>query len=518
MLFLTKVIANNFTEEKMSDSIFYKKLGIYLLLLFSILITLGTFTLALIIKSMVVYMRHTGWLANSETWLIIALLIALVFFSLLFAKWLTLWLIEGLNREKITSIVLISLLFLIALIYWIPRNEFAFTSNMATKDNRFIGGPYPDAKTLARLKTEGYTTIISLLDPLTFPSETLLIREEDKAVADLGLNLIRIPMLSSRLTTIEADKRIEALAKSPANEKYYVHAFRDPARVTLFITRLNILIPDPVKIEVPAALKRPEPVVMTTYSTDTLSLERGTARQLDNHVMVSPQPSLDEIEKYFLTTPNPSVKLSIRTVVSLNADETPEQASEINALLKAHNINYLSMPIKLYPYSADSVLKIADKIRSLSGGVLVYSYYMPPQSTAASAFIISYLSNLPSVPASLFKNIPMQRGEVKVIAPNVAIGPRPHDVEFKDYLDARGIRVIGYVGPCEDQEAQQDSVRVKAINLKWVCLQDKDTINMKLLKTGGPWYVYGPTLSLIETELTRRMNVMMPQHTALVNE
>jgi hypothetical protein len=49
-------------------------------------------------------------------------------------------------------------------------------------------------------------------------------------------------------------------------------------------------------------------------------------------------------------------------------------------------------------------------------------------------------------------------------------------------------------------------------NLKWVCLQVKNAIIFNVLKSNGPWYVYGPVLPLIEKELTNRMGKLMPDH------
>jgi len=111
-----------------------------------------------------------------------------------------------------------------------------------------------------------------------------------------------------------------------------------------------------------------------------------------------------------------------------------------------------------------------------------------------------------ALPLSLFTGTPMQSGIVKIIAPNVAIGPRPIETEFKEYLKARGINNIGYTGPCDSQESITDKHIAELAHLNWMCLQVNDTIKFNALRNGGPWYVYGPVLPLIEVELTKRIS------------
>lgn len=499
-------------EDRMANPTFFEKLITYMLILLSTAFILGTFTLSLIVTSMVIYLRHTGWLVSHESLILSCIILVLCFFILLFAKWLTIWFTESHNKtSKITFSILMTLAMGICIIYWLPAKEAYFSPTLVSDDKRFTGGPYPDAVSLMKLKSEGYTTIISLLDPLLLPSEPFLIREEDKAVASLGLSLVRIPLISGTVTSLDANKRIEALAKSEANEKYYVHSYRDPDRVLLFLKQINQFhiasskTPLTLTTITPAIIS--EPTIKSAAAINghtSIDLERGTTIQLDDHVIVSPKPTTSEFEQYFLM---------VRNVVSLNPDERPAQISEFIQSLKTHHINYYSMPIQLYPYDPEVVLKVVEKIKSLSGKVLVYSYNMPPQSAAISAFMLSYLTNLPALPENLFAAMPMQNGSVKTVSPNVAIGPRPDEMEFKDYLFERGIRSIGYAGPCDSNEATVDEQQAQDAGLKWVCLKMNNTIVLNELKKNGPWYVYGPVLPLVEHDLAKRLGKLMPDHT-----
>lgn len=502
------------TENNMSHSPLLKKILTYSFIFLSLTFIFGTLALTLVIKSIVVYMRHTGWLVTYENTVIMFICSFILLFIMLFAKWLTIWFTESKNTFAKGNFSFILSIFIIFCIFQLlPNTNTSFTNYIISKDNRFIGGPYPDATKLEELKSQGIKTIISLLDPLALPSEPFLIKEEEETVAALGLNLIKIPLLSGRVNSIEGNKRIETVAKSAKGEKYYVHGYKDQDRVKLFINIANeypltsTSSATSTSDTTPSQFSNPALV-----SNKTVNLERGTAIQIDNHVIVSPKPTTEEFTRYFLTTPNPVVKLAINTVISLSPDENTKETSEITNLLKMHHINYYSMPVQIYPYDTKTVMNVVEKIKSLSGGVLIYSYYMPPQSTAISAFMLSYLTNLPALPASLFTGIPMQGGSVKTIAPNVAIGPRPNETEFKDYLQARGITSIAYAGTCNSNEADTDKRFAKAANMQWVCLQVNNTIVLTALKSKGPWYVYGPVLPLIENELTKRMNKLMPDH------
>jgi len=387
----------------------------------------------------------------------------------------------------------------INLAYWIPAKEIDFGSHVISNDLRFTGGPYPDASTLAKLKKQGYTTIISLLDPWALPQEVFLIDREETNAARLGLSLIHIPMLTGKTDSIETSRRMDEVAKSFANQKYYVHGYGESERVSLFINHVN------QAHSASAAATAVAGNSLTSMKT-VLHLERGAAIQLDHHVIVSPKPTLEELKKYFINT-------SIRTVISLNPDEDAAESAEMIALLKAHHIAWYNLPIRIYPYDPQAVLKIVDQVKSLPDGVLVYSLYMPPQSTAISAFMISWFSHLPALPKNIFRGIPMHEGEVKIIAPNVAIGPQPNEAEFRDYLAERSIKKLGYAGPCETAEANHDAQLAQAAGMNWICLQSNDSIMINKLRTEGPWYVYGPSLALIESELIKRLYKWRPDQT-----
>ena len=489
----------------MSKTAYLKNIIIFSFIMLSLGFIFGTFTLGLLVKSVIISIRQTGWLADYEKIVVIAIVSAYVLFILLFAKWTTLWLqtAKDVTTVAVFFIILIILTY-VSVHYWLKPVKSPFTKPLLSKDHRFLAGPYPDKDLLSQLKTQGYTTVISLLDPLVLPNEAYILHQETKTVEAMGMKLINVPLMPANIESPGANKQIETIAMSNSGMKYYVHS-NDQQRIATFMQVAN-------------KFKRSVQDIQTGIITNrynTISLERGTAIQLDQHVIVSPKPTNEELLRYFVTTPNNTVKIPIRTIISMNPDDTNDQTNDFAALLKAHGINYLVMPIQLYPYDPQSVLTIVNQIKTLSDSVLVYSYYMPPQSEVMSAFIMSYLTNLPAIPKILFSNEKMQGGTAKILAPNVVIGPQPDSSEFSGYLKTRGIHNVGFIGPCSGVEYNRDMNLATMAGLEWICLQAKDVNMYQVLVNGGPWYVYGPDLPTVSTELTQRLSVLIPDHALL---
>jgi len=253
-------------------------------------------------------------------------------------------------RSRLKFFILLALPVIAATLFWFPRNETPITHPVISNDKRFTGGQYPDKTMLAKLKAQGYTTVVSLLDPLNFPMELFFIYQEEKNISALGLNLIRIPLSASDANNLQDNKRIQALAKSIANAKYYVHGFRDQQRIDIFMNTINRYSAGEFDAN-----------AVTPFDYKTIHCERGNAIQLDNHVIVAPRPTDAEISQYFVSTPNQTVELPIQSFVSINPDENNIKGNSISKLLQDHHIQYFSLPISLYPYNADAILKVVKK-------------------------------------------------------------------------------------------------------------------------------------------------------------
>jgi hypothetical protein len=485
---------------------------IFLLTLLGIGLAFGTYILQLLIKSLVIYIRKTGWFSENENIMTITVILFFTFFLILISKWLTKWFMASTNRKTHTVYIVVLLLcYAASAAYWLIPSEIRQNKVMlVSRDGRFIGGPYPDRLMMSKLKGADFTAVVSLLDPLMLPSEPRLIMEEEKSAQEAGIPLIRIPMLPGNVKNLVAENQIAALIKHPGQNRYYVHAYYGHDRLVMFMNIVNSLL-KPIKLkqlstnqETPA----PQPSIlgMNIPQLGTLNLERGTAVKLDNHVIVAPKLTDSEYVNLITNDKNRLIGLPIQSIVSINTDDSANSQAELIKLLDSNGIKYYSMPIPLYPYDPEKVLNVVKKVKALPGGVMVYSYFMPPQSTVMSGFILSYLTNLPSLPKGLFKSESMTGGKVSVIAPNIAIGPRPSDNEFSQYLQPRGIRSIAYMGPCNGDDYNIDIQHAHSINMTWICFPASDELLYKTLSANGPWYVYGPDLAQVQTDLIQHFS------------
>ncbi|WP_096144874.1 tetratricopeptide repeat protein [Stenotrophomonas pictorum] len=81
---------------------------------------------------------------------------------------------------------------------WVLLNPASFVvqpwrAQQSVTSARFVFGPYPVQADMDRLKDEGVTTIISLLNPKV-PYEAVLLEEEKKRAAELGIEVHNFPM------------------------------------------------------------------------------------------------------------------------------------------------------------------------------------------------------------------------------------------------------------------------------------------------------------------------------------
>lgn len=462
---------------------------------------LGTFTSELVIRSFVIYVRLTGWLSLYEPMMVAFIIIIFVIFTLLFAKWLAIWVVTTANSfAKFNFTFILTLLAGVAVVYWFSPGQNMFNKTIVSTDGRFTSGPYPDNNKLAVLKSQGYTTVISLMDPLVLPAEPFLISREKKAAEKYGITLIQIPMLPGYVRNLEAHKKIEALVIKKDNHKYYVHSYYGKDRIFQFMNLVEDIID--LNPETPKPIEK---------KINTFLLERGIGRKIDNHLVVSPKPTENELINIILTAPNNDITVPIHTIVSLNPEDKTLQQYNLTNILKLHGVNYLVIPITSHPYDANKILSIAKKIKSFTPAVLVYSYYMPPQSIVISGLILSYLTDLPSLPKELFSGELMQGGAVKQIAPNVVAGPRPIESEFRNYLRVKGINTIGYIGACKGKDYEFDQRIATNNHLKWVCLLANNAMIDQELAKDGPWYIYGPQLSTVYPELQHSLGKTMPK-------
>lgn len=436
-------------------------------------------------------LRDAGW---ADTWeslvintIIILYVIATFFAALVFTR------ISIQTRYRLHAWGILgmwSCLMLGSLYLWLspslvtPNQQTTISSNP-----RFTFGSYPSPEDIQRLEEEGYTGVISLLHPAVVPFEPELIRREKNAIANSGLDFIHLPMLPWISENVASRDSLKTIAQTGTG-RYYVHCYLGRDRIGMVRSIIESMQDMPET--------NTDSLFRTEASNIPLTLERGSVTHLENRVFFSPYPTDAEFIKYFFGK-------SFKIVSLLNPENTNDVQwiEKEQKLLAGYGIPFSNFPVSLEGYDPANVLDIARKVKSLEPPVLVHGFLSP--SFRSQSFIQAYRSDLPPIPPSFFTDS-LTNGVPKVIAPNLAVGPRPSGPEFGSVLQRKGIREFIYLGQPADSAATKDELITRNSNLSWSYFNPNEETIEKLvdkLAVGGPWYVYGPGLdSLKETLIT----------------
>jgi len=217
-----------------------------------------------------------------------------------------------------------------------------FSSARAEEEQvgRFTFGPYPNEKTCERLKSEGYTGVIALLNSVV-PFEAILLEKEKTMTGAAGLTLTEIPMLPWISENRESIDKLKALGATGSG-RYYVHCYLgrhrvDLARVTLLGAQ-GMVVKE--KVEMPERF------------------ERDNIYIIDERIIVGPLPTAEEWFHYI-------GRSGVKHIVSLLNPKTHERWT--NEETRA--ANDLGIDIQFL-----SVAEADSFIRSTNETVYVHSY------------------------------------------------------------------------------------------------------------------------------------------------
>lgn len=353
--------------------------------------------------------------------------------------------------------------------------EFARSDRIHMDAEEFVFGPYPTDEIILELKNEGFTSVVSLLHPAVVPFETQLIEQEKIALAEAGLEFIHAPMLPWISDNEASLKIIKEISEHPQG-KYYIHCYLGKDRVNIAKGIIEKYSGKSIKSDTIAG-----------RSIEELSaFERGNIIKLSDGVYFIPYPTDEEFTGYILNG-------NFSTIISLLDPEHEEDTSWIEKekeISKTYSINYKLMPInKDIPFDPDSILRVAEASKKISGTKVIHEF--KTESPTSQAFITAYQTNLPPLSEILFKK-PMQNGPVRMIATNVATGPRPVGPEFGSYLFNKGVRKFLYIGPMKSSEAPEDKAITKGAGLDWIGVESMTPELRATINKGKTWYIYGP--------------------------
>jgi hypothetical protein len=343
--------------------------------------------------------------------------------------------------------------------------------------------------------------VISLLHPAVVPFETRLIEQERSAVVAAGLEFVHAPMLPWVSDNRESLATVETIVES-GHGRYYVHCLLGKDRVRIverWVQELDGMGKGESGLEIARTKK-------VRRLRDGMLWERGGVAFVGEGIFLTPQPAVNEYMSYLLAGVN-------GRVISLLDPNRPGDRvwlDEEQRFFEGNGLQLVSYPISLDPYDGERVLDVVDQVRRIPGQKVVHAFLSldSGRSPAAEAFVQALHSGLPPLPPALF-NEPLVRGRARVIAPNVALGPRPRQDEFAGTLHRRGLRRFVYLGDAQDAEARQDAKICREAGLGWRALSDESEL-LEVLAKGGPWYLYGPRAQDLGPGVARTLGPALP--------
>jgi len=476
-----------------------KKLLLFAFLWLLVGFSTGTSTLIGPVGWITRYGRARGWADGLENGLVIGIIAVYVIGSALVSLWLTRVVLRSPRGHIRIGVPAIALAAAAAALWlWMTPEVMGGGAAPQTRPgSSFTFGPYPTERRMVKLKREGYTAVISLLHPAVVPFEPKLLGEEKEAAERVGIEFIHVPMLPWVSDNTEALAHVEELARS-GEGRYYVHCYLGQDRVRL-LQRVVEGAEAHVSYELEARAQH--------GLEGKKSFERGEIVELVDGVFLTPYPTDDEMMKYILPGTIPRVV----SLLDPGPDNDRDKIDEEQKILESHGIAFTLLPVSTDPYDPERVRETAETVARMPRPLIVHSFLSATSGRSASAesFLQAFRSNLPSLPPTFFKK-PMEGGPVRVIAPNVAVGPRPSPEEFHDYLEDRGVRQIVFLGNAGSSAAQDDRAACEEADLPFRTATANPAELIALVATGGPWYLYGPGLGAVETQIAKNLGPAIP--------
>jgi len=457
------------------------------------------------VRWLTLHARAAGWSPDVERLVVVPLVAAYVVLSALVALWLT----ASLRRSRLLHVRLgVPLLCLAAaggaLWLWMtPEALGAGGGETEAVGRSFTFGSYPTEERMRELKREGYTAVVSLLHPLVVPFEPKLIADGRAAAERAGLEYVNVPMLPWVSDNGEALARIEQLARSGGRQRLYVHCYLGKDRVRL-VKRLVEQIDPTAQVAVTADLDAHQ---ARRRLEDGMRLERGVVVRVAPEVFLTPFPTDNEFMSYIL----PGTHGQVLSLLDPDDDGDRAWIDKERELLRGHRLPFELRPLPHAEFDPARALAVAREAAAMPRPFVVHAFLAVDsgRSPSAEAFLQAFRSDLPPLPPALFVE-PLARGAAQVLAPNVALGPRPAPGEFRGSLWSRGVREFVYVGDGAASEARADRATCRAAGVPWHALDGRADELLALVSAGGPWYLYGPWAAKLAPEVTAALGPAIP--------
>jgi hypothetical protein len=252
-----------------------------------------------------------------------------------------------------------------ALFFVVPMGLFMNPETMKpfmppeSKVANFVFGPYPDEQIMAKIKSEEYTAIISLLHPAVLPFEPELLKREEESCAKAGVTLIKAPMLPWISENKDSLETIAKIAQSKKG-KYYIHCYLGRDRVHMAKKVIEKYNKD---IDAKA--------VTSSRSIDSKKFfERGDIYKFTGEIYLTPYPTDEEFVSYVLGQ-------NFKSIVCLlnSADEGDNRLIEKEKdIIKMVPIELILFPIPSDCEDAAVYEKALEKIKAAPKPTLVHGF------------------------------------------------------------------------------------------------------------------------------------------------
>lgn len=241
----------------------------------------------------------------------------------------------------------------------------------------FTFGPYPEREKLEELKAEGYDAVVPLLHPAVVPFEPRLLAREKQAAAEVGIELIHLPMLPWVGDNADSLERLRELAASPGH--YYVHCYLGRDRVRLAHAVVSRALEAGSDVTLADGMRDKAPL------EDKARFERGPIVRLEEDVFVTPYPTDEEFASRVVSAPWGAVVSLLDPEVEANR-QWIEKEREI---LARYGMELVEMPISVHRHDEARIRATVEAIRALPRPLLVHDFLAAPdgKSSAAQALI-----------------------------------------------------------------------------------------------------------------------------------
>lgn len=288
--------------------------------------------------------------------------------TLLIALWLTKVVVKTSSRKlKLSIYSLFTILLIAALFIFSFKPQVMVSSSTGVKEATvqgvgkvlFVLGPYPDRDHLEDLKADGYTAVISLLHEMVVPAEPVLIEEEKENAQQVGIKIIRIPMLPWISGNEDALQKIKDLAIN-GKGKYYVHCYLGRDRVNVFKTIVKAQAADAMETD---------PSLEKARSLDDLkNFERGPIVKISNGIYVIPYPTEEEMFGYLLNG-------TYKEIICILDPKDPTDKKRIldeKEVLDSYGVKFSNIPMA--SYSNENLQKLTDYIKKAHKPIVIHGY------------------------------------------------------------------------------------------------------------------------------------------------